>query len=52
MVGGVLLSLGWDLATVFAAAALPAFLAALAMLAKGRQARTRSAPAHAVVPAE
>jgi AAHS family 4-hydroxybenzoate transporter-like MFS transporter len=51
MVGGVLLSLGWDLATVFAAAALPAFLAALAMLAKGRQARTRSAPAPAAVPA-
>jgi AAHS family 4-hydroxybenzoate transporter-like MFS transporter len=52
MVGGVLLSLGWDLATVFAAAALPAFLAALAMLAKGWQARTRSVPAHAAVPAE
>ena len=36
MVGGVLLSLGWDLATVFAAAAVPAFLAALAMWLKGR----------------
>ena len=36
MVGGVLLSLGWDLATVFAAAALPAFLAAVAMFAKSR----------------
>ena len=51
MVGGVLLSLGWDLATVFAAAALPAFLAALAMLAKGWLSRTRSA-APAAVPAE
>ena len=51
MVGGVLLSLGWDLATVFAAAALPAFLAALAMLAKGWLLRTRSA-APAAVPAE
>lgn len=36
MTGGVLLSFGWDLATVFAAAAVPAFLAALAMFAKGR----------------
>ncbi len=35
MTGGVLLSLGWDLGTVFAAAAVPAFLAALAMAAKG-----------------
>ncbi|WP_431272482.1 MFS transporter [Dankookia sp. P2] len=35
MVGGFLLSLGWDLATVFSVAAVPAFLAALAMLAKG-----------------
>lgn len=52
MVGGVLLSLGWDLATVFAAAALPAFLAALAMLAKSRRARIRSAAAQAAVPAE
>lgn len=39
MVGGVLLSLGWDLATVFAAAALPAFLAAVAMFAKSRLGR-------------
>jgi AAHS family 4-hydroxybenzoate transporter-like MFS transporter len=52
MVGGVLLSLGWDLATVFAAAALPAFLAALAMLAKGWRMRARAAAAHAAVPAE
>lgn len=36
MLGGVLLSLGWDLGTVFAAAAVPAFAAALAMFAKGR----------------
>ncbi len=39
MTGGVLLSFGWDLATVFAAAAVPAFLAALAMFAKGSLAR-------------
>jgi MFS transporter, AAHS family, 4-hydroxybenzoate transporter len=35
MVGGFLLSLGWDLATVFTVAAVPAFLAGAAMLAKG-----------------
>jgi AAHS family 4-hydroxybenzoate transporter-like MFS transporter len=55
MIGGVLLSLGWDLALVFAAAALPAFLAALAMLAKGwatRSARLRAAPAAVATPAE
>jgi MFS transporter, AAHS family, 4-hydroxybenzoate transporter len=56
MIGGVLLSLGWDLAMVFAAAALPAFLAALAMLAKAwaaRSAKLRAAPAAAVAtPAE
>ncbi len=52
MVGGLLISLGWDLATVFAAAALPAFLAALAMFAKGRLSRTRSSAAPAAVPAE
>lgn len=45
MVGGVLLSFGWDLATVFAAAAVPAFLAAAAMYLKGRL--TRPAPHHA-----
>ncbi|HEU0222428.1 MAG TPA: MFS transporter [Paracoccaceae bacterium] len=44
MVGGVLLSLGWDLATVFAVAALPALIAALAMLAKSRLGRP-AAPA-------
>ncbi|TCZ57303.1 MFS transporter [Roseicella aquatilis] len=38
MVGGVLLSLGWDLATVFSVAAVPAFAAAAAMLAKGLRA--------------
>jgi AAHS family 4-hydroxybenzoate transporter-like MFS transporter len=48
MVGGVLLSLGWDLATVFAAAAVPAFLAAVAMFAKGRLGR--GAPIAAPVP--
>jgi MFS transporter, AAHS family, 4-hydroxybenzoate transporter len=55
MIGGVLLSLGWDLAMVFAAAALPAFLAALAMLAKGwftRAAKLRAAPAAVATPAE
>ena len=35
MVGGFLLSLGWDLSTVFTVAAVPAFLAGAAMLAKG-----------------
>lgn len=35
MVGGFLLSLGWDLSTIFAIAALPCLIAALAMLAKG-----------------
>ena len=35
MVGSFLLSLGWDLSTVFTVAAVPAFLAAAAMLAKG-----------------
>lgn len=35
MVGGFLLSLGWDLPTVFTVAAVPAFLAGGAMLAKG-----------------
>jgi AAHS family 4-hydroxybenzoate transporter-like MFS transporter len=36
MVGGFLLSLGWDLATIFTVAAVPALLAAVAMFAKGR----------------
>jgi len=35
MVGGFLLSLGWDLSTVFTVAAVPAFLAGAAMFAKG-----------------
>ncbi len=48
MVGGVLLSLGWDLPTVFAAAAVPAILAALAMFAKSRLTR----PAAPVVTAK
>jgi AAHS family 4-hydroxybenzoate transporter-like MFS transporter len=36
MVGGQLLSLGWDLATVFMVAAVPAMTAAVAILLKGR----------------
>ncbi len=51
MTGGVLLSFGWDLATVFAAAAVPAFLAALAMFAKGRLAQQGAGHARPV-PAE
>jgi AAHS family 4-hydroxybenzoate transporter-like MFS transporter len=35
MIGGTLLSLGWDLGAVFAVAAIPAGLAALAVFAKG-----------------
>lgn len=35
MIGGVLLSFGWSLSTVFIAAAVPAFIAALAMFLKG-----------------
>ena len=35
MVGGVLLSLGWDLPTIFTVAAVPAFIAGVAMLVKG-----------------
>jgi AAHS family 4-hydroxybenzoate transporter-like MFS transporter len=35
MIGGVLLSLGWDLSMVFAVAAAPAFVAAVAMFVKG-----------------
>jgi AAHS family 4-hydroxybenzoate transporter-like MFS transporter len=33
MVGGFLLSLGWDLSTVFSVAAIPAFVAGAGMLA-------------------
>jgi AAHS family 4-hydroxybenzoate transporter-like MFS transporter len=36
MVGGVLLSMGWELSTVFSVAAVPAFVAGAAMLGKGR----------------
>jgi len=50
MLGGFLLSLGWDLSTVFTVAAAPALLAALAMVAKG--ATRRAAPAAIVVAAE
>ena len=35
MAGGFLLSLGWNLSTVFTVAVVPAFLAGTAMLAKG-----------------
>jgi len=53
MIGGVLLSLGWELSTVFAAAALPAFVAAMAMLAKAWRARIAAVrPAAALTPAE
>jgi AAHS family 4-hydroxybenzoate transporter-like MFS transporter len=34
MVGGYLLSFGWDLATIFSVAAIPAFVAGAAMLLK------------------
>ena len=37
MVGGFLLSLGWDLTTVFSVAAGPLFIATIAMLLKGAQ---------------
>ncbi|MCK8786309.1 aromatic acid/H+ symport family MFS transporter [Roseomonas sp. NAR14] len=39
MVGGQLLAMGWSLATVFSVAAIPAAIAALAILAKGRVGR-------------
>ena len=42
MVGGVLLSLGWELPMVFATAAIPALLAALAMFAKSRLTKAAS----------
>lgn len=44
MVGGFLLSLGWDLATVFTVAAVPALMAAGAMFAKGRLGRRAPQP--------
>jgi AAHS family 4-hydroxybenzoate transporter-like MFS transporter len=50
MVGGFLLSLGWDLSTVFTVAAVPALLAAVAMFAKGRLGDR--APQLSVAPAE
>jgi AAHS family 4-hydroxybenzoate transporter-like MFS transporter len=53
MIGGVLLSMGWDLASVFAVAAIPAGLAALAVFAKGAVGSSRSSTAApATVPAE
>ncbi len=53
MVGGTLLSMGWDLGAVFAVAAIPAAAAALAVFAKGAMG-SRQAPvlAREVVPAE
>ena len=35
MVGGYLMSFGWDLATIFSVAAIPAFVAGAGMLLKG-----------------
>jgi AAHS family 4-hydroxybenzoate transporter-like MFS transporter len=51
MVGGTLLSMGWDLGAVFAVAAIPAGLAALAVFAKGALAG-RELRSAAPVPAE
>ena len=51
MVGGVLLSLGWGLDTVFSVAAVPAFIAALAMLAMASVRDRVAAPAVTVSPA-
>jgi len=45
MIGGYLLHIGWSLGTVFAVAAIPALIAALAIFAKGR---LRAAPSAAV----
>ena len=45
MIGGYLLHIGWSLGTVFAVAAIPALIAALAIFAKGR---LRAAPSTAV----
>jgi AAHS family 4-hydroxybenzoate transporter-like MFS transporter len=47
MVGGYLLNIGWSLGTVFAVAAVPALVAALAIFAKGRL--QVPSPAHAVL---
>lgn len=47
MVGGLLLSFGWQLPMVFAAASVPALLAALAMFAKSRLARRAATKAPA-----
>jgi MFS transporter, AAHS family, 4-hydroxybenzoate transporter len=44
MVGGQLLSFGWDLGAVFSMAAVPALMAAIAIFAKGR-AETRKSRA-------
>ena len=47
MVGGTLLSLGWDLGTVFSVAAIPAAVAGIAILAKSRAGGAEAAPAAA-----
>jgi MFS transporter, AAHS family, 4-hydroxybenzoate transporter len=49
MAGGYLLNIGWSLGTVFAVAAIPALIAALAIFAKGRFQGSHTAAA-AVVP--
>ncbi len=51
MVGGALLGLGWSLAAVFAAAAVPALLAGIAIFIKGRLGTPALAAAPAAVPA-
>ena len=50
MVGGVLLSFGWELPMVFAAASVPALLAALAMFAKSRLGQRSVQPAPVALP--
>lgn len=48
MIGGVLLSMGWALPTIFTVAAVPAFLAGVAILAK--RWTTQPTPAPAMLP--
>ena len=48
MIGGYLLNVGWSLGTVFAVAAIPALVAALAIFAKGRL--RAASPAVSVAP--
>ena len=49
MVGGQLLGLGWGLGAVFSMAAVPAVIAGVAILAKGRNAAPAPIPAIAGV---